>query len=65
MLSHFCFQYYVIFIDDFSKYIWLFLMKKKSDVFTIFLNFQAQVEHQFSTKICMLQSNGGGEFQAL
>lgn len=64
-LSHYGFRYYVIFIDDFSKYTWLFLLKKKSDISIIFLMFQAQVECQFSTKVCVFQFDGGGEFQAL
>ena len=31
--SRFSYSYYVIFVDDYSKYTWLFPMKKKSDVF--------------------------------
>ena len=37
-------QYYVSFIDDFSKYTWIYLLKKCSDVFQVFHNFQARVE---------------------
>jgi hypothetical protein len=32
-------DYYVSFIDDFSKYVWIYLLKKKSDVYQVFLNF--------------------------
>jgi histone deacetylase 1/2 len=45
------FSYYVSFIDDFSKYTWIYLIKKKSDVFDVFNNFQALVERQFGRKI--------------
>lgn len=31
VLSHFGFSFYVIFIDDFSIYVWLYLSKLKSD----------------------------------
>lgn len=32
------FTYYVSFIDDYSKYVWIYLLKKKSDVFHNFHN---------------------------
>ena len=64
-LSHFSFSYYVIFTDDFSKYTWLFPLRRKSDVLTTFTEFKMKVENQFSTKIISFQSDWGGEFQAL
>ena len=32
-------RYYVIFVDDFTKYIWLYPLKLKSDVFQVFVDF--------------------------
>jgi histone deacetylase 1/2 len=32
--------YYVSFIDDFSKFTWIYLLKMRSDVYQVFLNFQ-------------------------
>lgn len=63
-ISHFGYVYYVIFVHDFSKYTWLFPMKKKIEVFIIFCDFHVKAE-QFSTKLQVLQSDWGGEFQAL
>ena len=57
--------YYVSFIDDFSKYTWIYLLKKRSDVFQVFQNFQALVERQFDTKILAVQSDWGGEYEKL
>ena len=57
--------YYVSFIDDFSKYTWIYLLKKRSDVFQVFQNFQALVERQFDTKILVVQSDWGGEYEKL
>jgi histone deacetylase 1/2 len=36
--------YYVSFIDDFSIYTWIYLLKKRSDVYQVFLDFQQYVE---------------------
>lgn len=57
--------YYVSFIDDFSKYTWIYLLKKRSDVFQLFHNFQALVERKFDAKIIVVQSDWGGEYEKL
>ena len=58
-------NYYVSFIDDFSKFTWIYLIRKKSDVFNVFHNFQALVERKFGRKILALQSDWGGEYEKL
>lgn len=59
------YQYYVSFIDDYSKFTWIFLLKNKSDVFDVFLKFQQLVERLFYRKILTVQSDWGGEYQKL
>jgi histone deacetylase 1/2 len=59
------YEYYVSFIDDFSKFSWIYLLKKKSDVFQVFHNFQQLVERQFDRKILAIQSDWGGEYEKL
>jgi hypothetical protein len=39
------FRFYIVFIDDFSRYTWLFPLKYKFDTFTIFKKFKALVEN--------------------
>jgi transposase InsO family protein len=56
------FRYYVIFIDDYSRYSWLYPLSLKYDVYVTFLKFKSLVENQFSCSIKQLQSDGGGEF---
>jgi len=58
-------KYFVIFVDHFTKYIWLYPIKYKYDVFTIFPTFKNLVENYFKTKIISIYSDGGGEFQKL
>lgn len=56
------FKYYACFVDDFSRYTWLYPLKRKSDLFQCFVRFQKEVENQFDRKIKVFQSDGGGEF---
>jgi hypothetical protein len=52
----------LIIVDEYSRYIWLFPMARKSDVATIFPTFITQMANQFSTFVKIVQSDGGGEF---
>ncbi|KAH0748089.1 hypothetical protein KY290_027321 [Solanum tuberosum] len=58
-------NYFLVFVDDFSNFIWGFPMKLKSEVASIFLQFKLLVENHFNTKIKSIQSDWGGEFRAL
>jgi hypothetical protein len=46
----------VSFLDNFSKFCWVFPIVSKSDVHSIFLQFQANIERQLERKIKMLQT---------
>jgi hypothetical protein len=59
------YKYYVSFIDDFNKYKWLYLIKKKSDVFQAFQSFQTLVKRQFDQKILAMQTDWEGEYEKL
>ena len=37
-------RYYVTFIDDHTRKVWVYFMKEKSEVFTHFQNFKAMAE---------------------
>jgi hypothetical protein len=52
-------NYYVSFIDDFSKFTWIYLLKHKSEVFQKFHDFPARVEHLFDRKILAMQMDWG------
>ena len=55
------FLYCVTFIDAFSRFTWIYLLKNKSDTFTVFKQFKAMAELQFNTKIKSLQTDWGGK----
>jgi len=55
------FKYYVIFVDDYSRYTWFYPLQNKSDVYSCFVKFKVLVENQFSCQIRQLQTDGGGD----
>jgi histone deacetylase 1/2 len=58
-------NYYVSFIDDFSKFTWVYFLRHKSEVFQWFHDFQNLVERLFNRKIVAVQTDWGGEYQRL
>jgi transposase InsO family protein len=56
------FRYWLLFINDYSRYFWIYLLRKKSETFDAFTQFKAMVEKQFDKSILCLHDNKGGEF---
>jgi len=55
-------KYYVSFIDDHTRKVWVYFMKHKGEMFQHFLNFRAMVEKKKGVSIKCLRSDGGGEY---
>ncbi|XP_042756670.2 LOW QUALITY PROTEIN: retrovirus-related Pol polyprotein from transposon RE1 [Lactuca sativa] len=60
--SHSGIKYYVVFIDQFSHFVWVYPLRLKSDVFSKFLHFRAYVKNQFNTDIQTFQCDNGKEY---
>ena len=58
-------KYYLVLVDHFTRYTWLFLLTAKAQVKAIFLQFKPLVKNRFKTKIQNLYSDNVGEFLAL
>ena len=56
------FSYYMIFVDDYTRFTWLFLLKHKHEVLSVFKHFKALVENQFSTKLKVLRTDNGTKY---
>lgn len=54
-------RYFLLFVDDFSRKMWVFFLKK-SDAFFEFQNFHAAVENESGRRIKILCSDNGDEF---
>jgi transposase InsO family protein len=55
-------RWFVTFIDCFSRFTWLYLIKRKSDVFSVFKDLHALIQNQFGTTIKILRSDNGTEY---
>jgi hypothetical protein len=58
-------NYYMSFIDDYSKFTWIFLLKNKYEVFDKFHISQQHIERLLNRKIISMQTDWGGEYQRL
>ena len=56
------YEYFVTFIDDYSRYGYVYLMQHKSDTFEKFKEYRAEVENQLGKTIKCLRSDRGGEY---
>ena len=54
--------YFVVFIDDYSRYSWIFPMKSHPELLPIYNNFAKMVETQFSKRIKIFWSNNALEY---
>ena len=62
LLDNSGFKWFVTFIDDCTRMTWLYLMKHKYKVFSIFRSLHAMIKIQFSARLQILRSDNGGEY---
>ena len=57
-------KYFILFVDDYSRYTWFYSLQTNDQTLPIFKRFKLQMENQFDMKIKCLQSDNGGEFRS-
>ncbi|GJX50039.1 retrovirus-related pol polyprotein from transposon TNT 1-94 [Tanacetum coccineum] len=55
------FKYYVLFLDHYSHYLWIYPLRTRSEVFQKFLHFRSYVNNQFKCDIAAFQCDHGDE----
>src|ERR1043165_8044838 len=55
-------KYFVSFVDEFSRKLWIYVIQRKDEVFEIFKRFKILVENQSEKRIKVLRIDGGGEY---
>ena len=56
------FRYFVTFVDDYSRTIWLYLMKNRFELFSHFHAFCAKIHTQFHVSVQHLRSGNAKEY---
>lgn len=51
------YKYYIHFVDDYTRYTWIYPLKTKVEALQVFVLFHKLVERQFSTKLKIVQSD--------
>jgi hypothetical protein len=59
------YKYYINFVDDFSKFSWLYLMHDRYEAPHIFMHFKTHVERLLDITIKSVQTDWGGEYQKM
>ena len=57
-------RYFVIFVDDFSRYTWIYLFKNRYELYQIYRNFTKMIETRFSKPIKVFRSDNAQEYKA-
>lgn len=55
-------RYFLTFIDDHSRKVWVYALKTKDQVFVVFKQFHASVERETGKKLKCVLTDNGGEF---
>lgn len=57
------YRYYVVFVDAFTHYTWLYPIRQKSDTLNVFKTFHKFVELQYNSKLRALHTDNGGNLK--
>lgn len=57
-------KYFMLLVDDYSRWMHVFLLKSKDQAVEVFVKYKAEVENFSNCKIKTLRSDRGGEFLA-
>ena len=57
-------RYYIIFVNDYSKYTKLYLLRTKDETCEIFIKYKNAIENQLGKKIKRLRTDKGGKYKS-
>ena len=57
--------YFLTIVDDYTRFTWIFLMRRKNETQSLLKRFFSHVSTQFDCRIKTFRSDNGGEFISL
>ncbi|GAU39052.1 hypothetical protein TSUD_396570 [Trifolium subterraneum] len=57
-------RYFMTCVDEFTRKVWIYLLKEKSEAFSAFKKFCATAERQCENHLKTLRTDGGGEYNS-
>ena len=58
------YEYYVTFINDYSRKKWIYFLKTKDEVFRKFKEFKSLIENHSKRRTKTLRTDNGGEYNS-
>ena len=58
-------HYFLTLVDDFSRAVWVYLLRSKTQVYQVFCSFFAMIARQFETHVKIVRSDNGTEFKCM
>ena len=55
--------YGLVIVDDYSRYTWVHFLSAKSDTFEVFESFINRIQNEFESKVKIIRTDHGGEFE--
>nr|GEU54259.1 zinc finger, CCHC-type [Tanacetum cinerariifolium] len=55
-------RYFMLLVDDYSRVMWVYLLKAKDEALEVFKNFRKKVKTETEEKVKVLRTDRGGEF---
>ena len=57
-------RFYITFIDDYSRYTIIYLLRNKDEAKDVFIKYKNEVKNQLSKKIKRIRTDRGGEYES-
>jgi transposase InsO family protein len=58
-------KFFLLLVDDYSRYMWLYLLSSKAEAAAAIRQFKARVETETGKKLKVLRTDRGGEFNSI
>ena len=57
-------KYFITFIDDCTRYYYVYLLRRKDEAIEAFIQYKNEVENQLNKRIKVLRGDRGGEYES-